>query len=202
MRMPEMDGLAATRAIRAMGGRLAAVPIIALTANAFPEDVAACSEAGMTGFLAKPVTKQALLTALLAVFDPVPLADPVAPPAAASGGAEPAIDREGLAQLTEDIGADGVSELTAMFAAETRARLDQIADGALDPEALIRAMHSLKGTAASACAVALSRRAAALEIQLKQGIAIAPADVSALREAFDAWCGAVQEIEVREAMHV
>ncbi len=48
VRMPEMHGLAATRAIRASGGRFATLPIIALTANAFPEDVKLCREAGMT----------------------------------------------------------------------------------------------------------------------------------------------------------
>jgi signal transduction histidine kinase/DNA-binding NarL/FixJ family response regulator len=64
MRMPQMDGLAATRAIRAMGGRQARVPVIALTANAFPEDVAACFAAGMTDFVAKPIRKEALLNAL------------------------------------------------------------------------------------------------------------------------------------------
>ena len=48
MRMPEMDGLAATRAIRALGGAWAAIPIIALTANAFAEDVKACREPAWT----------------------------------------------------------------------------------------------------------------------------------------------------------
>jgi CheY-like chemotaxis protein len=45
MRMPEMDGLAATRAIRALGGAWSTIPIIALTANAFAEDVKSCRDA-------------------------------------------------------------------------------------------------------------------------------------------------------------
>lgn len=69
VRMPEMDGLAATRAIRAEGGRLRTLPIIALTANAFPEDVKICREAGMSDFLAKPLRKPALVTALLRALD-------------------------------------------------------------------------------------------------------------------------------------
>jgi CheY-like chemotaxis protein len=69
VRMPEMDGLAATRAIRAEGGRFAALPIIALTANAFPEDVKICREAGMSDFLAKPLRKPALAAALLRALD-------------------------------------------------------------------------------------------------------------------------------------
>jgi two-component system, sensor histidine kinase len=65
VRMPEMDGLAATRAIRARGGRFAELPIIALTANAFPEDVKLCREAGMVDFLAKPLRKPAMVATIL-----------------------------------------------------------------------------------------------------------------------------------------
>jgi CheY-like chemotaxis protein len=70
VQMPEMDGLAATRLIRARGERFAAIPIIALTANAFPEDVRACFEAGMNHFVAKPVSRETLLAALMrCLFD-------------------------------------------------------------------------------------------------------------------------------------
>ncbi len=71
VRMPDMDGLAATRAIRAQGGRFEALPIIALTANAFPEDVRICREAGMSDFLAKPLRKPALVAALLRALNHV-----------------------------------------------------------------------------------------------------------------------------------
>ncbi len=56
VRMPVMDGLAATRAIRALKRPdAAAVPIVAMTANAFVEDIRACEQAGMNGHLAKPI---------------------------------------------------------------------------------------------------------------------------------------------------
>ena len=71
VQMPEMDGLAATRSIRAR--RFAQLPIVALTANAFPEDVKMCREAGMSDFLAKPLRKAALVAAVLrAVSEPAP----------------------------------------------------------------------------------------------------------------------------------
>ncbi|WP_321025699.1 response regulator, partial [Hungatella effluvii] len=56
IQMPEMNGLEATRAIRAMDRPdAAAVPIIAMTANVFKEDVDAAMEAGMSGFEGKPL---------------------------------------------------------------------------------------------------------------------------------------------------
>jgi signal transduction histidine kinase/CheY-like chemotaxis protein len=55
MQMPEMDGLDATKAIRALGGRYAELPIIALTANALEGDKGRVLEAGMNDYLSKPI---------------------------------------------------------------------------------------------------------------------------------------------------
>ena len=65
MRMPEMDGLEATRAIRALDRPDAAtIPIIALTANAFDEDVQRSMQAGLDAHLSKPVEPEALFETL------------------------------------------------------------------------------------------------------------------------------------------
>ena len=56
IQMPVMDGYAATRAIRALDNtELASVPILAMTANAFREDVQAAMDAGMQAHIAKPI---------------------------------------------------------------------------------------------------------------------------------------------------
>lgn len=64
VQMPEMDGLEATRRIRALPQR-DRLPIIAMTANAFAEDRQACLDAGKSDYLAKPVMPQQLFNCLL-----------------------------------------------------------------------------------------------------------------------------------------
>lgn len=60
MRMPNMDGLEATRKIRALSNRSKSLPIIALTANAFDDDRNACFDSGMNDFMTKPVSAEEL----------------------------------------------------------------------------------------------------------------------------------------------
>ena len=64
VRMPELGGRETTRRIRAGDGPNARVPVIAVTADTAPEDIAACTDAGMTYFVPKPITPPMLLGAI------------------------------------------------------------------------------------------------------------------------------------------
>lgn len=68
VRMPELDGRETTRRLRAGGGPNANVPVIAVTADTAPEDIAACNAAGMTWFVPKPITPPMLLGAVQQVL--------------------------------------------------------------------------------------------------------------------------------------
>ncbi|MCL2060965.1 MAG: response regulator, partial [Oscillospiraceae bacterium] len=65
LQMPEMDGYQASRAIRAMlAPKAGSVPIIAMTANVFKEDIEQCFAAGMNGHVGKPLDINAVLDIL------------------------------------------------------------------------------------------------------------------------------------------
>jgi hypothetical protein len=83
MQMPNLDGLGAARRIRALP-RHRSTPIVAMTANVFSEDRARCLEAGMSGFIGKPVMPEDLYQQILAGLD-----------RAASGNANPGDGRAG-----------------------------------------------------------------------------------------------------------
>lgn len=69
LRMPVMDGIASTRAIRALTRPDAhSIPILAMTADAFAEDVQKCKDAGMNGHLSKPIEPDMLYAALCAAI--------------------------------------------------------------------------------------------------------------------------------------
>ena len=74
VQMPVMDGLTATRTLRAREaqGGLARTPVIALTANALPEHVRASQDAGADAHLSKPITAKALLAEVWRLTQPEP----------------------------------------------------------------------------------------------------------------------------------
>jgi signal transduction histidine kinase/ActR/RegA family two-component response regulator len=83
LHMPGMDGIEAARAIRALDGPNADIPILALTASAQPDTIAACLAAGMNGHVAKPITPATLYAAIAEALGAEP--PPALAPAAAAG---------------------------------------------------------------------------------------------------------------------
>jgi PAS domain S-box-containing protein len=164
--MPQLDGYAATRRIRAAetAARTRPIPIIALTAYARSEDRARCLEAGMTDYVSKPVRFDELRAALarcgLALTE-------TATPATALAPAE-IFDREALETARSLPGANGGTLLTELirlyFAeeAETLPKLDAWSARRLAPE-LAPAAHQLGGTAASFGGIEVRRAALAVE---------------------------------------
>jgi CheY-like chemotaxis protein len=72
IRMPRMDGVEATRAIRALDGPAGEVPIIALTANADPEDAQGYIACGMHAVVEKPIKPERLLQAMNSALSGAP----------------------------------------------------------------------------------------------------------------------------------
>jgi two-component system, sensor histidine kinase and response regulator len=162
IQMPVMDGLQATRLIRAKAGR--GVPVIALTANAFVDDRAACIEAGMNDHVCKPVDPEALYAALLRWL---PLVDRNL--AQAPAAAKPAVPgAPALRSLRERLGGvegfavttalrnvggkmETVARVLARFSDSYRAGVPEFEDVGADSDrqAIRQACHSLRGACAA-----------------------------------------------------
>ena len=180
VQMPGCDGLAATRAIREEGIGPDLLPIIALTANAFAEDVTAAREAGMQGHLAKPVVF-AKLARTLQRWLPTRIVEDEAqfdePGARASQLARsPRLVARWEARRSETLGAvrKALAEGWVDNAEATDAERCAI---------LARLLHKLSGTAALFDEPELGEAAGVLERALVSG----SAGSAALAEALLAW---------------
>ncbi len=139
MRMAGMDGLEATRRIRALDDPRGQVPIIAVTANALDQHAEECRRAGMSEHLAKPFT-QAELTAVVARA--------ASQCRSRSCDADPTIDPETMASITSAIGEEGVQHLLDCLALRIESLLRALEDPAAfaSPDELAALAHELKGS--------------------------------------------------------
>ena len=155
VRMPEMDGLEAARRIRALKDPRGRVPIVALTAQAFAEQVTECRQAGMDDHLAKPFTPEALLAvvARAAVIggerrDSIMIAKAEAAPAIPAQGSE-VIDMAAFERTTAFLAPGTAASYLKTIAERGEALLRQLRtqDALASAGDLAGAAHSLAGSA-------------------------------------------------------
>jgi signal transduction histidine kinase/DNA-binding response OmpR family regulator len=177
--MPEMDGIEATRRIRALPGVAGRLPILGMSAHALAGDAGACRAAGMDGYLTKPIERGAFLAAVAAALAAGATADD--PPPAGP----PLVDRQQVEEIWGGMEPEIYREIVRVFVGELEQRLARLesAAAAADGQAVARQAHAIRGAAANVGAVPLSEAAAALEHEVgESGPAAARRRVAALQD--------------------
>lgn len=171
VRMPGMDGLAATRRLRGAGST---VPIIATTANAFTTDRKAAERAGVTGFLAKPLELATLGRALFQILG------------APQGG--PADEASWEVSVEEDSFHDSVSGWVELFLKDARERVAVLDEAVrtFDPGRVASAAHAIKGAARTLGFEDISTLARELELEGQGGRVPGPDAIDRLIRALEA----------------
>ncbi|MBM3341340.1 MAG: response regulator [Betaproteobacteria bacterium] len=169
--MPEMDGYAATRALRALQdqGMIRPLPIVALTAHATEADRQSCLEAGMDSFLSKPYTQASLrkeLARWLQSADTPKMTEIQMPEqhnTQAQGLNQAALDE--LRSIDPDGSAGILNQIIESYLRDTPQQIEQVRThlGGRDIAAMTRAAHSMKSTSLSVGADAVAELAKQIE---------------------------------------
>jgi len=178
MHMPEMGGVEATRAIRALATVKKTVPIIALTATVDTANVQQGLDAGMNDYVAKPIEPHALSAALRRIAE-----GGVAVTSSAAGvdgsvsaklaASDAPLDEAVIAAMETQLGADIVAELVTDFVASSKVLIEQLtaAQHAGNVQEWGDAAHSLKSAAGSLGLSRVYRAALAVEEACRAGAA-------------------------------
>src|SRR5260370_11882475 len=167
VQMPEMDGLAATSAIRQIGAASGAhLPIIGVTAHAMKGDRERCLASGMDGYVSKPIRPAALYAAI----DEAIARQPASAPEQAAPHTSQVLDEEGLIAL---VSSDGqlIRELAGLFLEDSPQRLAEIRSALESGDLFLlrNAAHTLKGSAGSLCGPSAADTALRIEMLAEEG---------------------------------
>lgn len=175
VQMKDMDGVEATTAIRALGGRRGGIPIVAISGDIGDDIAQRCRDAGMNEYLTKPINPDVLLRAVAA------WARPREGVRVDGGSGKPGSPTTGFGGLTDHLSPAEFLSVIDDFSRASRHRMAEIrqavADGELDRAR--RAAHDLSGSAANLGLGGLSRAAQALEGASQAG------DAEAIRRGLD-----------------
>lgn len=199
LQMPQMDGFETTRRIRALPAPASEVPVIALTASALPEQVAAAQRAGMDGHLAKPLDRVALLETVRRLPR---RSDPGQTTEDKTG--VPLLDASALDVLERELG-HAAHGILAEFVGELRRALALLVNASpaerTDPAHVQHAAHRLVGAARTLGAVRLAEEAEALQKVARGGdaspslqaavVSVAQASLPALDERLEGMAGGI-----------
>jgi CheY-like chemotaxis protein/HPt (histidine-containing phosphotransfer) domain-containing protein len=179
--MPEMDGYAATAAIRGRESGAARLPIIAMTANAMKGDRERCLAAGMDDYLAKPLRPEELDAALARWLGPDPKATRVPEPVPSGNPFDALLDDARMRVFRVDY-PEIIDQLIELFVESTPPLLGELRAGAEtgDDEAVRRAAHKLKGSCQNVGAGFMAKLAADIERTSSAG----PSELDGLDRVF------------------
>jgi PAS domain S-box-containing protein len=169
VQMPGMDGLEATRAIRALPTVAGRIPIIALTANALPSEVERCRKAGMNDHLAKPIEASHLVATLARWSQRIGPAPPSAPTGGVSANNLPVLSADMQAQLEALMGAGALLPMMEEVSNTLRQRAVLMADATLTLDVLRAQAHSMVSLSGNFGLMELSQAARDLELAIDAG---------------------------------
>jgi signal transduction histidine kinase/CheY-like chemotaxis protein/HPt (histidine-containing phosphotransfer) domain-containing protein len=154
MHMPVMDGMAAVRTIRALPDGPAQTPIVALTADATPDNRAGYEASGLDGFLTKPVDWPRLVAVADAVAAPTAVAADAPAPARTDAAQPPVWNAQMRADLETTLGPVRLADLLAAWPESMRTTLQALEAAEAMPQTdrgdtIRRQAHALRGAAAN-----------------------------------------------------
>ncbi|MEI9941565.1 MAG: response regulator [Pseudomonadota bacterium] len=184
--MPDLDGLEATRQIRAVEGPNRHVPILAVTAGTVPGVRQACLQAGMDDFIAKPFSLSTLrrkASHWLSMASPEPKAQSASRPSLESAQRSPnladsaaapnsSVDLSRLQELAEEAGSPRiVEELSLIFVEDMERRLESLREAADErgERRLLSVIHSVKGACGNFGALRMAALSEKIEKRIKRG---------------------------------